>query len=134
MTTKPTSNDPPDPSAVGASAASASPCEGSGGAARGRPVRRTLADRQQAVIQVLGGKASIDQVAARMGVYRKTIEQWCDQPIGGIGEAALRGDLGTPRELELEREVEELIKNLKDESPSCSSDTGDVRSCRAWSW
>jgi transposase-like protein len=116
MTTKPTSNDTPDPSRGEAEAAEASTAEGSGGAARGRPGRRTLADRQQAVMQVLGGKASIDQVAARMGVYPKTVEQWRDQAIAGIGEALLRGEVGTPRERELERKVEELSENLKDVS------------------
>ena len=116
MTTKPTSQDTPDPSQGEGEAAEPPTAEGSGGASRGRPGRRTLADRQQAVLQVLSGKASIDQVAARMGVYAKTVEQWRDQALAGISEALLRGEVGTPRERQLERKVEELSENLKDVS------------------
>lgn len=116
MTTKPTHNHTPVPSQGEGEASEPSTAEGTGGAARGRPGRRTLADRKEAVMQVLSGKASIDQVATRMGVYPKTVEQWRDQAVAGIGEALLRGEVGTPRERELERKVEELSENLKDVS------------------
>lgn len=86
------------------------------GAVRGRPGRRTLADRQDAVMQVLSGKASIDQVATRLGVHPKTVEQWRDQALAGVTEALARGDVGTARERELEREVTELRESLKDVS------------------
>ncbi|MBM4346157.1 MAG: hypothetical protein FJ100_22515 [Deltaproteobacteria bacterium] len=42
------------------------------GVVRGRPGRRTLVERKEAVLQVLMGKASIDQVAAQMGVWRES--------------------------------------------------------------
>ena len=42
------------------------------------------------------GKASVDQVAARMGVHPATIEQWRDQALDGMSEALLRGDIATP--------------------------------------
>ncbi len=67
-------------------------------------------------MQVLSGKARFDQVASRMGVYQKTVEQWRDQALAGMSEALLRGDVGTPRERELEREVGELPETLKDVS------------------
>ena len=109
---------PPNPAASQGEgkAAEPSPCEAAGGANRGRPGRRTLADRQEAVMQVLSGKARFDQVASRMGVYQKTVEQWRDQALAGMSEALLRGDVGTPRERELEREVGELPETLKDVS------------------
>ena len=115
MSSKPTETTPA-PAEGGAERSEAPTAEGAGGAARGRPGRRTLADRQQAVMDVLSGKASIDQVAARMGVYPKTVEQWRDQALAGMSEALLRGDTATPRERELERENAELRETLKDVS------------------
>jgi transposase-like protein len=67
-------------------------------------------------LDVLMGKASIDQVAARLGVYPKTVEQWRDQALAGMSEALLRGDTATPRERELERENADLRETLKDVS------------------
>lgn len=104
------------PAASQGEAAEPSNAETADGAVRGRPGRRTLADRQDAVLQVLSGKASIDQVAARLGVYPKTVEQWRDQALAGISEALLRGDVGTARERELERENNDLRETLKDVS------------------
>lgn len=103
----------PQPAGEATEPSTAEPADG---AVRGRPGRRTLADRQDAVMQVLSGKASIDQVATRLGVHAKTVEQWRDQAVAGIGEALLRGDVGTARERELEREVTELRESLKDVS------------------
>lgn len=116
MSHKPPQHPTPAASQGEGEAAEPSTGEAAGGAHRGRPGRRTLADRQEAVMQVLSGKASIDQVASRMGVYAKTVEQWRDQALAGMSEALLRGDVGTPRERELQREVDELRETLKDVS------------------
>lgn len=85
-------------------------------AARGRPGRRTLAERKEPVPQVPIGQASIDQVAARLGVYPKTVEMWRDQALEGMSEALLRGDVGTERE----RENEELRETLADVLVNCA--------------
>jgi transposase-like protein len=116
MTTKPSPTTATMPApAQGGDERSESPTEeGAGGAVRGRPGRRTLAERHDAVLQVLMGKASIDQVAARMGVHPATVEQWRDQALAGMTEALLRGDAATPRERELERTVDQLTESLKD--------------------
>lgn len=115
MSQKPT--DPtPAPSKGGGEASEPTTEEGAGGAVRGRPGRRTLADRKEAVLQVLSGKASIDQVAVRMGVYPSTIEQWRDQALAGVSEALLRGDVATERERQLEKENAQLKESLKDVS------------------
>lgn len=116
MTTKPDPTTTPPPSQGGAEASEAPTGEGGGGVTRGRPGRRTLADRKEAVLQVLMGKASIDQVATRLGVYPKTVEMWRDQAVAGMTEALLRGDVGTERERELERENAELRETLADVS------------------
>lgn len=115
MTTKQDPTTMPPPSRGGAEASEAPTGEG-GGVTRGRPGRRTLADRKEAVLQVLMGKASIDQVATRLGVYPKTVEMWRDQAVAGMTEALLRGDFGTERERELERENAELRETLADVS------------------
>ena len=113
-TTKPgtTTATTPAPAQGDAERSEAATAEGAGGAVRGRPGRRTLAERHDAVLQVLMGKASVDQVAARMGVHPATIEQWRDQALAGMSEALLRGDTATPRELE--RKVDQLTESLKD--------------------
>ena len=84
----------PAPAQGDAERSEAAIAEGAGGAVRGRPGRRMLAERHDAVLQVLMGKASVDQVAARMGVHPATIEQWRDQALAGMSEALLRGALG----------------------------------------
>lgn len=77
---------------------------------RARPGRRTVEERQQAVLDLLAGKATVDQIARRLGVQASTVEAWRDDAMGGIAEALRRGSGKTPRELELERELEKLRK------------------------
>src|SRR6266568_3348032 len=77
---------------------------------RARPGRRTVEERQQAVLDLLAGKATVDQIARRLGVQASTVEAWRDDAMGGIAEALRRGSGKTARELELERELEKLRK------------------------
>lgn len=90
--------------------------EGTEGVTRGRPGRRSAADRTQAVMELLAGKASADQLAKRYGVLPTTVTDWRDEAIGGIETALRRGDGGSPRERELERRVVELEETLKEVS------------------
>ena len=73
------------------------------GAQRGRPGRRSVAERQAAVLALMSGKASVDQLALKYGVRPETIEGWREQALAGV-EAALRQGGRTERERELERE------------------------------
>jgi hypothetical protein len=57
---------------------------------RGRPGRRTVEERQQAVLDLLAGKASVDQVARRLGELATTVEGWQDA-LAGVAEALRRG-------------------------------------------
>lgn len=51
---------------------------------RGRPGRRTVKERQRAVLDVLAGKATADQVARRPGVLPATVEGWRVDALAGI--------------------------------------------------
>ena len=78
--------------------------------ARVRPGRRTVEERHRAVIDLLAGKATVDQIARRLGVQASTVEGWREDAMGGIAEALRRGTGKTPGELELERKNRDLEK------------------------
>jgi transposase-like protein len=73
-----------------------------------RPGRRTVEERQRAVLDLFAGKATIDQIARRLGVHADTVEGWRQDALGGVSEALRRGSGKTPAELELERKNQEL--------------------------
>ena len=75
---------------------------------RGRPGRRSAEDRRRAVLELLGGKATVDQIAMRFGVLPQTVEGWRDDALAGIDAALKQGTGKSSRELELEAEVEVL--------------------------
>jgi transposase-like protein len=75
---------------------------------RGRPGRRTVEERQQAVLDLLAGKASVDQLARRLGVLPATVEGWRQDALAGVAEALRRGSGKSDRERELERTIEKL--------------------------
>jgi transposase-like protein len=74
------------------------------GGQRRRPVRRSLQERQNAVLDVLPGKSTSDQIARRLGVRPETVAGWRDAALAGMESALMRGDGPTERERELERE------------------------------
>src|ERR1051326_6894851 len=86
------------------------------GVTRGRPGRRSASERKQAVLELLAGKASIDQLAKRYGVLPATVTGWRDEALAGIETALRQGDGGSPRERELEHRVEELEDALREVS------------------
>jgi transposase-like protein len=75
---------------------------------RVRPGRRTVEERQQAVLDLFAGKATVDQIARRLGVTAATVEGWRQDALDGLVQALRRGSGKTPRELELERENKQL--------------------------
>lgn len=77
---------------------------------RSRPGRRTVEERHRAVLEMFAGKATVDQIAQRLGVLPATVEGWRKDALGGMEEALRRGTGKTERELELERENEKLRK------------------------
>lgn len=64
------------------------------------------------MLQLLAGKASVDQLAKKYGVYPETIEGWRETAVEGIGTALLSGDGRSERERSLERENRELREAL----------------------
>lgn len=77
---------------------------------RARPGRRTVEERQRAVLEVLAGKATIDQVARRLGVHASTVEGWRQDALVGVEQALRRGSGKSVAELELERKHRDLEK------------------------
>jgi transposase-like protein len=62
-------------------------------------------DRTEAVLALLAGKATVDQLALKYGVRKETIEGWRADALAGV-EGALRRGGKSDRERELERELE----------------------------
>jgi transposase-like protein len=83
-----------------------------GDVVRGRPGRRSVEDRRQAVLELLAGKATVDQLARRYGVKSETVEGWREAALAGLEEALRRGSGKNGRERELERENEVLRNAL----------------------
>ena len=75
---------------------------------RARPGRRTVEERQKAVLDLFAGKATVDQVARRLGVMPETVEGWRQDALDGMQEALRRGTGKTAAELELERKNRDL--------------------------
>jgi transposase-like protein len=73
-------------------------------AQRGRPGRRTVDDKKEAVLQLLAGKASVDQLAHRFGVRPETVEGWRTEALEGV-DKALRAPGKSARERELEKKL-----------------------------
>ena len=77
---------------------------------RSRPGRRTVEERQRAVLEVLAGKATVDQIGRRLGVHASTVEGWRQDALVGVEQALRRGSGKPPAELELERKHRDLEK------------------------
>ena len=77
---------------------------------RSRPGRRTNEERKVAVLELLAGKATVDQLAQRYGVLPETVEGWRTAALEGIEESLRFGPSGpgkSQREKELERELKD---------------------------
>jgi transposase-like protein len=110
------------PAAATAPAPTTPPPEASGRGAgetgvaqhRARPGRRTAQERRDAVLALLAGKATVDQLARKLGVLPTTVEGWRTEAVGAVEEALRRGTSKTGRELELERENAVLRETVAD--------------------
>jgi transposase-like protein len=97
-----------------AAGAERSVAEDAAGAARGRPGRRSAEERAEAVLQLLAGKASIDQLAFRFGVQATTIEKWREVALEGVAQALRQGTGRSPQEQELGRKLATLERAFTD--------------------
>ena len=79
---------------------------------RGRPGRRSAEDKQKAVLELLSGKATVDQLARRYGVLASTVEKWRDDGLIALESAFRQRGARNERELALEQENEVLRSAL----------------------
>jgi len=84
------------------------------GARRGRPGRRSAEQRAEAVLELLSGKATVDQLAFRFGVNPRTVESWRDLALEGIGQAMRQGTGKSARERKLEKKLQSLERAFTD--------------------
>ena len=84
------------------------------GARRGRPGRRSAEQRAGAVLELLSGKATVDQLAFRFGVHPRTVENGRELALEGIGEAMRQGTGKSARERELETKLQSLERAFTD--------------------
>ncbi len=98
----------PSPSA----GAERSEAEADGEVRRGRPGRRTAEERTTAVLELLGGKATADQLAFRFGVQPATIEAWRQEALVAIAQSMRQGNSKSPELLALERKYADLEKSF----------------------
>lgn len=105
MTTRTTSASEEHRSPVGATG-------GDEAVVRGRPGRRTSKEKREAVLELLSGRTSVDQVARKYGVLAETVEGWRAAALAAMEGALLTGDARTERERALERENRDLREAL----------------------
>lgn len=84
------------------------------GPVRGRPGRRTAEERQKAILELLEGKASVDQVARRYGLHPQTVETWLVEAREAAVATARKKSDKTSRERELEKELAGLKSAFTD--------------------
>jgi transposase-like protein len=99
---------------VGSAAEKGEGTEGDADVRRGRPGRRSVDDRVQAVLELLSGKATIDQLAVRFGVRASTVQAWREEAVAAMAEAMRQGGGRSERELALEKKLRGLERAFTD--------------------
>lgn len=84
------------------------------GARRGRPGRRTGDERTQAVLELLSGKATVDQLALRFGVLPDTIARWRELAMESVAAGLRQGTARSAHELDLEKQLLNLKEAFTD--------------------
>jgi transposase-like protein len=84
------------------------------GVRRGRPGRRSTEERTVAVLELLSGKATVDQLAFRFGVQASTVQRWREVALEAVEVSLRQGSSKTPEELELAKKLRSLEKAFTD--------------------
>ena len=71
-----------------------------------------MAEKRDAVMRLLSGRATADQLARQYGVLPETVLGWRDAALAGIESALASGDNRSERERALELEVRTLKETL----------------------
>jgi len=85
-----------------------------GGEWRGRPGRRTAEERTTAVMDLLAGKATVDQLACRFGVHPEVIEKWRALALDAVAAVLRQGNSRSSREADLEKKLKSLERAFAD--------------------
>jgi transposase-like protein len=84
------------------------------GVRRGRPGRRSTEERTVAVLELLSGKATVDQLAFRFGVQASTVQRWREIALEAVEVSLRQGSSKSASELELEKKLRSLEKAFTD--------------------
>jgi transposase-like protein len=84
------------------------------GAPRGRPGRRTGNERTRAVLELLSGKATVDQLALRFGVQADTIVRWRELAMESVAAGLRQGTARSAYEADLEKQLDNLKEAFTD--------------------
>ena len=84
-----------------------------GASPRGRPQRPSVDAKEKAILELLAGKATVEQITRRLNVTAETVEGWRAQALQGVSNG-LRYAGRSPREVELERELRSAKNALAD--------------------
>jgi transposase-like protein len=84
------------------------------GAHRGRPGRRTGDERTRAVLELLSGKATVDQLALRFGVQSDTILRWRELAMESVAAGLRQGTARSAYEADLEKQLDNLKEAFTD--------------------
>jgi len=103
-----------DADAPGSGAERSEAQEPGDGTWRGRPGRRSAEERTAAVMDLLSGKATVDQLAARFGVRPEVIEKWRALAMEAVAAAMLQGTGRSSRESDLEKKLKSLERAFAD--------------------
>lgn len=66
------------------------------------------------MLDLLAGKATVDQVAFRYGVRPETVEGWRQDAVGAVAEAMRQGNQKGAREAALEKKLQVLERAFTD--------------------
>ncbi len=75
---------------------------------RGRPGRRSAAERTEAVRALLSGKASVEQLSQKYAVSQETIESWRAQGLEALEHGLRNGAAESGGEREARRELDQV--------------------------
>ena len=68
----------------------------------GQPGQRTIEERSQAILELLSGKASVQQLSMQFGVQEETILKWREDALESIRACLQRGISKSARKRALE--------------------------------
>jgi transposase-like protein len=75
---------------------------------RGRPGKRSIEEKRQAVLDILSGKATVAQIAKRLCVLPETVESWKEDALAAMAGAFRQGPTQSDEDKKLATENAQL--------------------------